>query len=1256
MGLDSVKWDFGQGSSSVSRSPQLSYSKAGEYTVTLRAYYPEKTDTIRKQITIYPSPHINLGNDTTVCYGYNLSVNEGFKSYLWNTGDNTRSINITKPGMYKLTVENEYGCQTSDSVYLNIAKLPVIEIADSIQIGTLDSIMVSAGNFKSYYWSTGETTSSIYIKNEGWYSVTVENETGCTATKSFYAYIEKSEIENPDDWKLLNPQPSASAGLDVCFLNNQIGYILNNSRILATSDGGTTWNVLMEITSGKRMKFKNNYGYIIGDYGTIYKSTYMGGGWNKLNTGFTDNLTGLSVISEDTVIVTGANKLYVSHDGGENWNTLNVPDNNITDSYFTGSTVGHIGYQNGSVYKTMDGGNTWSLKSSVNSSSSNINRIYFVDDNTGFISRGYMAEILKTTDVGETWEVINSSSDVINNFYFLDTLNGFMTGEYGVIFKTTNGGAEWEWIGFQNGRYGGTDMYALYFMDNMTGFVVGSGGRIMKTTNGGKIWNGYATTYNTIRQLQCVSDTTAYGLVGNSFIKTTDGGNKWENIGAPVSGENTNQFVFVNENIGYCIAGGDINTSASVGSVFKTTNGGQTWIATNGGKELMNDNLYSIGFVDEKTGYVSGGYNDMATFKTTNGGNTWTRINKYRFGQIQFINSSIGYARNTGYYNNTIYKTIDGGENWIPVFEINTTITNFHFLDENNGYLVGNSSLMYKTTDGGTTWQEITAPYGYFVNMKFYSPNIGYITEDYGQTYQTSNGGLSWKPLNKPYNVTGLELFGQEIFAYGGDGVIMKKKVEYDPVVLTSIPASKITNRSATIAGNAASNNKTIKNIRFEYGIKSLSNRLDVQPDSVQLNESVNFSAALTNLEPNQTYMFMLSATADNKLYSSEIRYFTTLPDYEIYMNYVYDVSCENAIVSGNVIANANDITDIEFQYSTDTQYNLTATAQPNFILGGTNQIVTASLNALKPQSTYNVRIKANYQGKEIFSRPVSFYTKPTYEIAVYSPYIVDRNAYFRFYIAANKDTIKDIIFEYGTTCEYENQISALPSQVNKSDSHYFDQIQLTELDPTAVYYYRIKANMGGEVIYSSENILNLQRNIVMIPIEPKPISKTSVQLQGMINPGYDYLYNIKFQYGTTEDLENSVAASPNSIYDFTTYLISATLHDLTPNVKYFARISAENFEKKYYSDIFTFTLSDSFVGLNDIDNKILIYPNPATDFVFIKSVNPISKVEVYDSLGKLLLITKNENIINVSRWTKGVYFIRIFVGGKFVNKKIIKN
>ncbi len=143
-GLDSVRWDFGPENFSTALQPYYTFDEPGEYDVTLLAFYPYRTDTIRKQVTVLPSPVLDLGLETTVCFGHKLSVAEGFNSYLWNTGDSSRSILITQPGNYILTVENEHSCFTNDSVFLHVAELPVIELPDSMQLGTNDSILVDA--------------------------------------------------------------------------------------------------------------------------------------------------------------------------------------------------------------------------------------------------------------------------------------------------------------------------------------------------------------------------------------------------------------------------------------------------------------------------------------------------------------------------------------------------------------------------------------------------------------------------------------------------------------------------------------------------------------------------------------------------------------------------------------------------------------------------------------------------------------------------------------------------------------------------------------------------------------------------------------------------------------------------------------------------------------------------------------------------------------------------------------------------------
>ncbi|MEM0994174.1 MAG: T9SS type A sorting domain-containing protein, partial [Bacteroidota bacterium] len=69
---------------------------------------------------------------------------------------------------------------------------------------------------------------------------------------------------------------------------------------------------------------------------------------------------------------------------------------------------------------------------------------------------------------------------------------------------------------------------------------------------------------------------------------------------------------------------------------------------------------------------------------------------------------------------------------------------------------------------------------------------------------------------------------------------------------------------------------------------------------------------------------------------------------------------------------------------------------------------------------------------------------------------------------------------------------------------------------------------------------------------------------------------------------------------------------------------------------------------------KIKIYPNPATDVLYINSKDlDIQQIEVYDLFGRLLLQYTASEQIDVSAWKSGLYFIHIKTDQGNMSKKI---
>lgn len=73
----------------------------------------------------------------------------------------------------------------------------------------------------------------------------------------------------------------------------------------------------------------------------------------------------------------------------------------------------------------------------------------------------------------------------------------------------------------------------------------------------------------------------------------------------------------------------------------------------------------------------------------------------------------------------------------------------------------------------------------------------------------------------------------------------------------------------------------------------------------------------------------------------------------------------------------------------------------------------------------------------------------------------------------------------------------------------------------------------------------------------------------------------------------------------------------------------------------------------------LIIYPNPSSDFVQINTPDDdrIESAAIYDINGKLVIntIDLNNGKIDVSKLTKGNYFMQIKINGTFIEKKIIK-
>jgi hypothetical protein len=84
-------------------------------------------------------------------------------------------------------------------------------------------------------------------------------------------------------------------------------------------------------------------------------------------------------------------------------------------------------------------------------------------------------------------------------------------------------------------------------------------------------------------------------------------------------------------------------------------------------------------------------------------------------------------------------------------------------------------------------------------------------------------------------------------------------------------------------------------------------------------------------------------------------------------------------------------------------------------------------------------------------------------------------------------------------------------------------------------------------------------------------------------------------------------------------------------------------------------TLSVS-VGINDMNKvAVLVYPNPAQDFINVAANQKITEIRIMNFAG-LTLYKGNENHINISNLPKGIYYLQTITHEGISNIKFIKN
>lgn len=505
----------------------------------------------------------------------------------------------------------------------------------------------------------------------------------------------------------------------------------------------------------RTVEFAGGRGYAAGDFGTLLRTDDGGRNWVGIPTGITANLSRIRAVNQDTVVIGSGCVLRRSDDGGTTFKRLRYNGSEascpttIASLYFPSPDIGYVVASDGSVVRTANGGSTFSGREAVPGTERTGGNgaptdVFFITPDMGFATtKGPGGGIVyKTTDGGFTWTAKATVPQGLNGLYFADPGVGYAVGDGNALLRTTDGGETWEPkpIG---GDIPGNDLTSIRCSTTVSCLIsTASGDRVLRTTDGGATFTAFSPSTRKIYAVSFASASSAVGVGerGATVLSTN------------VDSENSPSFVPVGDQP----LQGSFNrmraTSTTLvyapgdnGKLARTEDGGHHWSTL---QVPTSEDLLDSWFVSENDGYVL----DVAgkALSTADGGGSWSLLDTGTTDRPQAV-----YAPNTSlvllFGPRGVRRSEDAGQTFAPVDSKaarTATLVDYDRTSTSTLYAYGPKGLIV-SSDIGASWKKVKGPVKKprYQKVDFVNTKVGYALMTDGRAYKTINGGKTWRDM-----------------------------------------------------------------------------------------------------------------------------------------------------------------------------------------------------------------------------------------------------------------------------------------------------------------------------------------------------------------------------------------------------------------------------------------------------------------------------------------------------------------------------
>jgi len=484
----------------------------------------------------------------------------------------------------------------------------------------------------------------------------------------------------------------------------------------------------------------DSFGFEVGDKGQILQ--WNGTAWSSVVSPTTKKLNAVSMISVTDGFAIGAGGTIIRWNGTA-WNTIVSPTNKALNGvWMISPTNGFAVGDKGTIIGWN--GTTWSAQ--VSTTNANLNGVYALSSTDAF-AVGASGTILRWN--GTAWSAMASTvNSALNGIYTIDDNNIFAVGASGTIVQWD--GTAWNELPSPTER----NLNGIWMISANDGFIVGNAGEILRWDAEG--WtDDLSQTDTRLNSADIVSSTAAFAVGRRGTLLNWDGAT-WDAETSP-TGRSLNGVSMLSATDGFAV--GDNGTAVRWD--------GTNWNALTAPTKKA---LMAVSMLSSSDGAAVGANGTILRWN----GTAWSSITSPTTNMLRAVSMRTATDGMAVGNNGTVLRW--NGTSWTTMNSGTTeTLYGVKMVAANNAWVIGaNGTIIHWN---GTAWSAVSSPLaGNLFAITMLTSTDGYIAGAGGKIIHWN--GIYWATVSSP---TKCALYGVYMldssngFAVGGQGTVVKR-------------------------------------------------------------------------------------------------------------------------------------------------------------------------------------------------------------------------------------------------------------------------------------------------------------------------------------------------------------------------------------------------------------------------------------------------------------------------------------------------